>query len=486
MKPIMIQGATSGCGKTTLVAGLCRLFSDRGVRVAPFKSQNMSLNSWVTVAGEEIARATAVQARGARAEPIVDMNPILLKPKSDCVSQLIIHGKVVRDVTAQEYFLSRDLQQLKMDAISSSLARLSSRFELIIAEGAGSCAEPNLRELDVVNMGLATELDASVYVAADIDAGGVFAHFLGILRVIELTEPRDIDRISGFVINKWRGDRSVLQPAVDFLAQECRIPITGVVPFVPNLLLEEEDRLRARTCDTREIQIALVYLPHISNSTDFELLSREPNVEVRPVKNAAEIIAPDAIVIPGTKNTTWDLDYLRRTGIEQRILELVGATPIFGVCGGFEMLGRELRDPHKLESELGTVRGMNLLPFSVHFDAEKLIRRRRYAPTTENPLLHDAEIDGYEIHSGRLMDASLTPLFKSEAGYDGAVDKGRLILGTFIHDLFRDAQFARSFVNWLRLRKGLAAIDAPLQRPDDDADKSLSHLARVIEANWSI
>ena len=249
MKPIMIQAIGSDAGKTVLVAGLCRLFANRGLRVAPFKSQNMALNSFVTVDGGEIGRATAVQAAGARQEPSVHMNPLLLKPKADDVVQLIVHGKPLRDVSAKEYFLTPGrLQQLKLDAIGESIAHLRRHYDLIIAEGAGSCAEPNLRRLDVVNMGAAHLLEARVFIVGDIDRGGVFASFLGALEVMRLTEPSDLARVEGFLINKFRGDPDVLQPGLAFMTAHCPVPIAGVLPYLADLRLEEEDRVREHRC----------------------------------------------------------------------------------------------------------------------------------------------------------------------------------------------------------------------------------------------
>ncbi|PRP93863.1 cobyric acid synthase [Enhygromyxa salina] len=266
----MIQATSSNAGKTTLVAGLCRLLSNRGFRVAPFKSQNMALNVYVTDDGGEIARATAMQARAARQEPTLHMNPLLLKPKLDDVAQLIVHGKPHMDVSARDYFLcgqTSELQELKLAAIRESIAYLQRHYDVIVAEGAGSCAEPNLREIDVVNMGLAHELGAKVFVVVDLDLGGAFADILGSLEVMKHTTPADIDLIAGFILNKFRGDRAVLQPAIDFTAAYTSIPIVGVLPFVANLELEEEDRIREQQCEAPEIDIAVIYLPHVSNAS---------------------------------------------------------------------------------------------------------------------------------------------------------------------------------------------------------------------------
>lgn len=476
----MLQGTSSDAGKTTLVAGLCRLFANRGLRVAPFKSQNMALNSFVTATGGEIGRATAVQAAGARQEPIVEMNPLLLKPKSDDVSQLIIHGKAWGDVSARDYFLSDKLQNLKLDAIRAAIEHLKANYDLIIAEGAGSCAEPNLRRLDVVNMGLAHLLGARVFVIADINKGGAFADILGTLEVMRLTEPADAELIEGFLLNKFRGDRDVLQPAIEFTERHAGKKIVGVLPYVNNLSLEEEDRIREYRPANVEIDIAVLYLPHISNANDFDFLGEEENVRVRYVRSAEGLGFPDAVIIPGTKNTVWDLDYIRRAEIEARVRELAETVPVVGICGGYQMLGRKLYDPDRLESEIGTVDGMNLLDVDVRFEPEKTLVKRTYQPTAENFLSESGAVSGYEIHSGVVEYNAAKPAFSHENGIDGAVHPTLPIFGTFIHDVFSNPKFTRAFVNFLRLRKNLPPLTAPLPLARDRMDESFERLSKVI------
>ncbi len=485
MDPMMIQGTGSECGKTTLVAGLCRLLANRGLRVAPFKSQNMSLNCYVTDDGEEIARSTVVQATGARERAIVHMNPILLKPKADDVSQLIVHGRPVRDVSAQEYFLSDRLQELKLRAIGESISYLRDRFDVIIAEGAGSCAEPNLRKFDVVNMGLAEILGARVYVVADIDKGGAFASLLGSVRVMELTAPCDISRIRGFLLNKFRGDRAVLQPAIEFIEAQTGIPVAGVLPHLHGLTLEEEDRLKERFCDRPEVDIAIVYLPHIANAGDFDALTVEEGVQVRYVKGQRDFGVPDAVIIPGTKNTIWDLDYLRRTGFEEVVRRESCRVPVFGVCGGYEMLGRTLFDPGAIESDLGTVSGMGLLDVDVHFHQEKRVTKGVYTPTPHNPFAAAGSVEGYEIHCGVVRRAGCQPLYVHPGGEDGAVHPDRPIFGTFIHDLFNNASFTRTFINFLRSRKHLGPLVGPLPDRAARADEMYDKLAATLEVHTS-
>ena len=479
LQPIMLQGTSSDAGKTTLVAGLCRLFANRGLRVAPFKSQNMALNSFVTAAGGEIGRATAVQAAGARQEPIVEMNPLLLKPKSDEVSQLIINGKAWSDVSAREYFLSDKLQNLKLDAIRAAIEHLKANYDLIIAEGAGSCAEPNLRRLDVVNMGLAHLLGARVFVIADINKDGAFADILGSLEVMRLTEPADVNLIEGFLLNKFRGDRDVLQPAIEFTEKHAGKKIIGVLPYVNNLSLEEDSIREYRPANV-EIDIVVLYLPHISNANDFDFLGEEENVQVRYVRSADSLGLPDAVIIPGTKNTVWDLDYIRRVGIEARVQELAETVPVVGICGGYQMLGRKLFDSDRLESEVGTMKGMNLLDVDVRFEPEKTLIRRTYEPTPENFLFDAGAVSGYEIHSGIVAYKNAKPAFIHETGVDGAVHHALPIFGTFIHDVFSNPKFTRAFVNFLRRRKNLPPLDTPLPLARDKMDESFERLSNIL------
>ena len=485
MQPIMIQGTSSDAGKTTIVAGLCRLFANRGYKVTPFKSQNMALNSYVTESGEEIARATAVQAFGARQRPIVHMNPLLLKPKADDVSQLIVHGKALMDVTAKDYFMSDALQDLKITAIRESINYLKQHYDLIIAEGAGSCAEPNLRKLDVVNMGLAHELQAKVVILTDIDKGGVFADILGSLRIMELVEPKDINLVTGFIINKFRGDRAVLQPAIDFIEEQTKLPVLGVLPFMSDLKLEEEDRIREHRCENPEVDIAIIYLPHISNANDFDFLAEEENVQVRFVKSPDTLGLPDAIIIPGTKNTVWDLDYIRRVGLARTIKELAGSTPVIGVCGGYQMLGRTLRDDHYVESELGTTEGMGLLDFEVEFLPNKTVINRKYKPTNNSIFSSVGSLSGYEIHCGHVRYGNCEPMFEYEGGYDGAIHPEKFIFGTFIHDIFSNRAFTRVFINHLRQKKGLPPFTTELPGPRDHMEKSYEELAAMLEQHTS-
>lgn len=490
LQPIMVLATGSHCGKTTLVAGLCRVLADKGYQVAPFKSQNMALNSYVTDGGGEIARATAVQATAARQRPVVEMNPILLKPKSDTDCQLIVNGKAERDVTAEENFCRNTLRNRKLRVIKSAIKKLQSQFDVIVAEGAGSCAEPNFYAVDVVNIEVAKLLDARVFIVGDIDVGGVFAQFLGTYQILHDLDESFANRIEGFIINKFRGDPQLLQPGIEYLNRHCPIPVKAVIPFIPTLALEEEDRIRWPTRPSAMIRIAIPYLPRISNGSDFSLLAQEEGVELRLIRRVEELDAPDVVIIPGTKNTIGDLLILRETGIEEGIRRLADSTPIFGICGGFEMLGHNLADPDHSESDVDRLDGMGLLDVDFVFQRKKTVTCRTYNPTLFNPFSAAGPVNGYEIHCGKVSNSGCPALFTHSKGKDkdtdGAVHPDKPIFGTFIHDLFRNPRFCRAFVNYLRRRKGLSELLTPLPQPTQIEDSSLNLLADVIRENWPI
>ncbi len=486
-KPIMILGTSSHAGKTTIVTGLCRLFANQGIRVAPFKSQNMSLNSFATLNGEEIARSIAVQAFAAKQEPSIHMNPILLKPNSDTESQVILHGKAVGNFAAKDYFFSSEWYQRKFEAIQTSLKVLHHSFDLIIAEGAGSCAEPNFRSNDLVNMGMAHLLDADVYLVVDIDKGGVFADILGTLRILELVAPEDKKLIKGIFINKFRGDREILQPAIDFIEEHAGIPIAGVIPYISDLLLEEEDCIKTQVCTNPEIDIAVVYLPHISNANDFNALIAEQNVKVRFVRSPGTLGSPDLIIVPGSKNTLWDLDFLRRIGWERAIKLNLSTTPVMGICGGFEMMGKHLYDPNNVESHFSELSGFGFFDFVVKFKKNKKVAQVLYRPTGHHLFEEVGEISGYEIHCGEVeygIDAA--PLFMSEDGVDGAISEHPLMFGTFIHDIFKNPLFTRTLINHLREKKRLPSLNSPLTNLKGDFEGQCDSLADILEESCSL
>ena len=396
-KCIMVQGTMSGAGKSLLCAALCRIFAQDGWRVAPFKSQNMALNSFVTRDGLEMGRAQVVQAQAAGVEPDVRMNPILLKPSSDIGSQVIVNGEVRGQMPAAEYF--RRKKQLIPD-ILAAYNSLAEDFDIIVIEGAGSPAEINLKADDIVNMGLAKLVDAPVLLVGDIDRGGVFAQLFG---TVELLEPDERARIKGLIINKFRGDVGILRPGLAMLEEKTHLPVIGVVPYLKADIEDEDslsDRLQVKNA-VKPLDAAIVRLPHISNFTDFMPLEQHPLLGVRYVQTTRELGAPDCVILPGTKNTVDDLLWLRQCGLEAAISKLAQrGTPVLGVCGGYQMLGQTLADPEGTESgRPQTLRGLGLLPTQTTFTAEKR-RTQSQATVMEEPFA-GAHLTGYEIHTGR-------------------------------------------------------------------------------------
>lgn len=452
-KSIMIQGTMSSAGKSLLVTGLCRLFHQEGYRVAPFKSQNMALNSCVTREGLEMGRAQAVQARAAGLEPSVCMNPILLKPTTDRGSQVIVRGEVWKTLDAREYY---EQKKKLIPDVRACYEKLAQENDLIIIEGAGSPAEINLRENDFVNMGMAEIADAPVLLVGDIDRGGVFAQLIGTYMLLEESERR---RIRGWIINKFRGDLSILEPGLRELEERTGIPVVGVLPYL-DIHIEEEDSLREyRPKETESgIDIAVIRLPRISNATDFLPLEEEDQVVLRYVDRAGDLGDPDMIILPGTKSTMQDLCWLRESGLEARILQKAGSsTPVLGICGGYQMLGEELRDPQRVEG-WESMRGMGLLPMTTEFQTQKT-----RSVVTGKILSHEElwqplsgrEIRGYEIHMGCSRFHGGTPL----AVIDGK-EEGRVLgntAGTYIHGIFDEDGFRSGLLSLLCRRKDINA-----------------------------
>lgn len=401
-RAIMVQGTMSNAGKSLLVAGLCRIFHEDGYRVAPFKAQNMALNSFITDEGLEMGRAQVVQAEAAGIAPDARMNPILLKPTTDVGSQVIVRGVAQGNMTARAYYRSK---KALLPVVRETYASLASEYDIIVIEGAGSPAEVNLREDDLVNMGMAAIADAPVLLVGDIDRGGVFAQLLG---TIELLEPEERARIRGLIINKFRGDKTILDPGLDILEARTGKAVLGVVPYL-DVALEDEDSL-STALEQRQaeggLDIAVIRLPRISNFTDFTALATEPGVSVRYVSSVRELGEPDVLILPGTKSTIRDLDWLRSTGLEAKILQKQArGTLIVGICGGFQMLGTEVVDVEGVEGPVGArTRGLGLLPLRTEFEAEKTRTQTRLVLeglTGEFAALNGQRVDGYEIHMGR-------------------------------------------------------------------------------------
>jgi adenosylcobyric acid synthase len=464
----MVQGTASHVGKSVLVAALCRIFKQDGYRVAPFKSQNMALNSFVTRDGGEMGRAQVVQAEAAGLDPHVDMNPVLLKPTGQASSQVIVLGRPVGNLPAQDYH--QNYAARVWDTICEALARLRQDYDVIVIEGAGSPAEVNLQSTEIVNMRVARHAEAPVLLVADIDKGGALASVVGTL---ELIDPADRQRVAGIIINKFRGDVSLFQPAVDFLEQRTGKPVLGIVPYFQGFRVQEEDtipldrRRPVRPENSECVDVAVLYLPHISNFTDFDPLEDEPDVNLRYIGREGGLGRPDLLIIPGSKNTIEDLVFLKQSGLAGEIRNLAATgVPVVGICGGFQMLGQELHDPLGAESSIPMVDGLGLLDVITTFARHKITNQ------VEAVLLpggfmglegQGCKLEGYEIHMGRSRPADGTrAAFQVVARSgervnqpDGAVSPDGLVMGTYIHGIFDGDTFRRQVINVLRIRKGL-------------------------------
>jgi adenosylcobyric acid synthase len=460
-KPIMIQGTGSFVGKSIIVAGLCRVLKQDGFRVAPFKAQNMALNSFVTPEGGEMGRAQVVQAEAAGLEPHVDMNPILLKPNTDIGAQVIIQGKVFGNLNADEY---HRFKKVALHSVMESYERLAGKYQVVVIEGAGSPAEINLREGDIANMGIAEKVDAPVLLVGDIDKGGVFASLVGTL---ELLGEEERKRIKGFIINKFRGDLRLLLPGLEFLEEKTGLPVLGVLPYLKDLHLPEEDgvvldKLYSQAGD-RTVNISVLYLPHISNFTDFDPLEHEPEVRLRYVHPGQKIGEVDVVIIPGSKNTIDDLIFLKNEGYADEILGLhrLGKM-VVGICGGFQMLGKGIRDPFGMETHQEEIEGLGLLDVQTVLMKDKRTFQVK-AIALHGPVVQTGEIlQGYEIHLGETeRGPSSLPAFKiierlsrQEEVEDGAVSPQGMVWGTYLHGIFENDGFRRHFIERVRELKG--------------------------------
>lgn len=451
-KVIMIQGTMSNAGKSLLVAGLCRIFKQDGYRAAPFKSQNMALNSYITEEGLEMGRAQVMQAEAAGIKPSVCMNPILLKPTNHTGSQVIVNGEVLGNMKAKEYFSYK--RKLVPD-IKKAFCRLQEQADIIVIEGAGSPAEINLKENDIVNMGLAQMVDAPVLLVGDIDRGGVFAQLLGTLMLLTEEEKK---RVKGLFINKFRGDKTILDPGIDMLEERGGIPVLGVIPYM-NLSLDDEDSLSQRFEEKENgcIDIAVIHYPRISNFTDFNVFEQQKGVTVRYVASVSELKHPDIVFLPGSKNTMGDLRWLRQNGMEAAIKKLSEEIPIFGICGGYQMMGSEITDTDCVEGG-GMMRGMELLPIKTALQKQKKrsqVKGKLGELTGIFAGLGGMEYEGYEIHMGRTVSVRTENAGDIELPVIVTGDKEN-VYGSYVHGLFDRGKIAGAVLKALAQRKGIA------------------------------
>jgi len=443
----MVQGTSSDAGKSTLVTALCRIFLRAGIRVAPFKPQNMALNSAVTIDGGEIGRAQALQAQACGIEAHTDMNPVLLKPNTDQGAQVIIQGKAHSNMSAQQY---HHYKPKVMDDVLTAHQRLLAQYQLVIAEGAGSPAEINLREHDIANMGFAEQVDCPVILVADIDRGGVFAQIVGTLALLSSSEQ---NRIIGFVINRFRGDLKLLSNGLQWLEQKTQKPVFGVIPYLPNLLLDAEDSLaNANTLQPSShnaLKVLIPTTPRASNHTDFDPLRCHPEVSLQWQKQPQNCPDADLIILPGSKNVVLDLAWLAENGWIDRIKRhLRYGGKLLGICGGFQMLGNTISDPLGVETAPGQYPGLGLLDLDTHLSNHKNLMQR-----SGHWLENGAKIRGYEIHMGTCKGSALQrPVVQFEDGcYDGAISTDRQIIGTYLHGLFETAEACRALLEWAGL-----------------------------------
>ncbi|MDD5116862.1 MAG: cobyric acid synthase [Candidatus Omnitrophica bacterium] len=485
-KTLQVCGTGSGVGKSVIVSALCRIFLQEGYRVAPFKAQNMALNSFVTRGQGEIGRAQATQAQACRIEPTVDMNPVLIKPTSDVGAQVIVLGKPIGNMNALRY---TKYKSRLLEVVRSSFRKLAAEYEVVVIEGAGSPAEINLKSHDIVNLKMAAYAKAPVILVGDIDKGGFFAWIIGTLALLT---PKERRMIKGIIVNKFRGDITLLKPGIDFLERRTGTKVLGVIPYYKDIKIAEEDAVPldnfkdSSSGRERRLNIDVVYLPHISNFTDFDALEKEPDVRLRYLKNPNELNKPDMIIIPGTKNTISDLRYLIKSGFIKRILSIINsdkAATLAGICGGYQMLGSRIHDRHGLESRRRQISGLDLLPIETSLRANKTLAR-----VEAKELISGLRLSGYEIHHGLTrITGKCDPLFevlecngKKIRYQEGAISKDRRILGTYIHGIFDAGAFRRSFLNRIRKKKGWPALPV---RENFNPDKEFDKLSQLVRDN---
>ena len=487
-KTLMLQGTGSSVGKSLLVTGLCRIFAQDGYSVAPFKAQNMSLNSGVTPDGLEIGRAQIVQAQAAKTTPSVEMNPVLLKPEGDAKSQLVLMGKMSGNIHARQFLTRRERL---WNAITESLATLQSQFDIIVIEGAGSPAEINLRRGDIVNMEVALHAKAPVFIIGDIDKGGVFASLYG---THQLISEQERDLVKGFIINKFRGDPSLLRSGIDDLRRLTEVDVVGVIPYLNDVYVPEEDSpMRAQTSNnapqTNRVEIAVIALPHIANFDEFDPLARMDNVELRYVRTPAQFGNPDIVIIPGTKTTVADLEFIRRSEIETIIRShILRGKTLIGICGGLQMLGKWIHDPDGIESDRSAVQGLGILDIETRFLPSKTTNLTNARIVANQGILAGANgmnVSGYEIHVGAsnaTTDTAKAIESAAEGQPLGYIDTTGKIFGTYMHDLFKNDQFAQRIISNVAKTKGFdpQTQTAPFSQ-EAEFDKLADHLRKNLD-----
>ncbi len=486
----MVQGTASFVGKSVIVAALCRIFRQDGFRVAPFKAQNMALNSYVTREGGEIGRAQAVQAEAAGIEPTVDMNPILLKPETDSRSQVVILGKVANNLKAEDYY---QYTPYLLKIVEDSLGRLRANYDIVVIEGAGSPAEINLKRREIVNMRLARRVSAPVLLIGDIDRGGVFASLVGTLRLLT---PKERRLVRGLIINKFRGDPKLLKPGLELLEKYTDKPVLGVIPYFRGITIAQEDSVYLEDKNQEflikkdDLNIAIIHLPHISNYDDFDPLEAE-GCQVNYINSPHQLINPDLIILPGTKSTIADLTFLKESGLAQAILDCIKAgTPMIGICGGYQMLGKSIADPYHIGSQLEVASGLGILEVNTIFDRRKRTVQVKAQVIGDSGLLSGLkgmEVSGYEIYKGQTMWQDCPPAFQvleTPQGkvdyFDGAIGNDGWVMGSYLHGLFHNTNFTRGLLNKLRQRRGLS------QRTGSSSlsrDEEYNRLAQIVRQN---
>lgn len=474
LQALMVQGTTSDAGKSVLVAALCRVLARKGVKVAPFKPQNMALNSAVTSDGGEIGRAQAVQAKAANVDPTVHMNPVLLKPNSDTGAQVILQGKALSNMEAVGY---QNYKQIALPTVLESFSVLQEQYDSVMIEGAGSPAEINLRENDIANMGFAEEADVPVVIIADIDRGGVFAHLVGTLDLLSESEQK---RVVGFVINRFRGDISLLQSGLDWLEERTGKPVLGVLPYLHGFDLEAEDAINSEQTsgESAKLNVVVPVLTRISNHTDFDVLRQNPDIHFRYVGKGEKLDKADLIILPGTKSVRADLEYLRSQGWDKDIarhLRLGGK--LMGICGGYQILGREIHDPFGVEGGAGSSEALGYLPLDTELTKEKALTNVKGSLNLGN---QSAPVVGYEIHVGRTSGECKSAVTLDDGSLDGAISDCNQIFGTYLHGILDDPEALSLVCQWAGVGE-ISAIDH-----QQNQELAINRIADAVEQHMKL